>query len=177
MNRTRFVLCWALGAALTSSFSAVQAQQNQDQTASPPPRSAPSEQNNAASGTTGMMRMMNDPAHQTAMAVFMLPELKDELGLSAQQVSDLRQAKQDVLAKAKDLTNDAKAKELDATFVKMKAFLTEEQRGKLAAIKPIELHEYAMSRLPMDEHRVMAGFSGGMMMHGGMMHGKGMGKR
>lgn len=120
------------------------------------------------------MRMMNDPVHQTAMMVFVLPSLENELGLSAQQTTDLRRMKQELVTKTKDLAQDAKNKELDATLSAMKAALSDEQRVKLAAMKTTEIHELAMARVPMEEHKIMAGFaSPGMMGRGMMKRGKG----
>jgi hypothetical protein len=62
------------------------------------------------------MGMMSGSVHQVVMTPFLLPQLQSELGLSAQQVSQPRQLKQDMLAKSKDLSSQiaAKQKELDA---------------------------------------------------------------
>jgi len=62
------------------------------------------------------MGMMAGPMHQAVMTPFVLPELQPELGLSAQQVTQLRQLKQEMLAKGKDFSSQitAKQKELDA---------------------------------------------------------------
>ena len=59
---------------------------------------------------------MAGPMHQTVMTPFLLPELQSELGLSAQQVTQLRQLKQEMLTKGKDFSSQiaAKRKELDA---------------------------------------------------------------
>ncbi len=61
-----------------------------------------------------------DPAdggamHQTMMTPFVLPALQSELGLSAQQVTQLGQLKQEMLGKAKELSGQiaAKRKELE----------------------------------------------------------------
>jgi hypothetical protein len=61
-----------------------------------------------------------DPAegsamHQTMMTPFVLPALQTELGLSAQQVAQLRQLKQEMLGKAKEISGQisAKRKELE----------------------------------------------------------------
>ena len=61
-----------------------------------------------------------DPAdgaamHQTMMTPFVLPALQSELGLSAQQVTQLRQLKQEMLGKGKELSGQiaAKRKELE----------------------------------------------------------------
>lgn len=61
------------------------------------------------SGAAGAM-------HLTVMTPFLLPELQTELGLSAQQVAQLRQFKQEMVAKGKDFSSkiSAKRKELDA---------------------------------------------------------------
>ena len=61
-----------------------------------------------------------DPAdggalHQIMMTPFVLPALQSELGLSAQQVTQLRQWKQEMLGKAKEISGQiaAKRKELE----------------------------------------------------------------
>lgn len=61
-----------------------------------------------------------DPAdggalHQTMMTPFVLPALQTELGLSAQQIAQLRQRKQEMLGKANDISGQiaAKRKELE----------------------------------------------------------------
>lgn len=53
--------------------------------------------------------------HQTMMTPFALPALQSELGLSAQQVTQLRQLKQEMLTKGKELSVQiaAKRKELE----------------------------------------------------------------
>ena len=55
-------------------------------------------------------------AARTVMTPFLLPELQSELGLSAQQVTQIRQLKQEMLTKEKDFSSQvaAKRKELDA---------------------------------------------------------------
>ncbi len=59
--------------------------------------------------------MMYDPIHQSVLTAFVLPEMQSELGLSAQQVADLKKLKQDLLTKGQDLSNQvaAKQKELE----------------------------------------------------------------
>jgi hypothetical protein len=179
MNRLRFLFTAALAGAITMSFSAALAQQNHEQHAAgqSAQSSTPADKGTTTQGHM-MMGMMNDPVHQSAMTVFVLPELQSELGLSAQQVTDLRKLKQDLVTKTKDLAADTKNKELENTLAKMKATLAEDQRTKLAAMKPMEIHQLAMSRVPMNEHPTMAGFySRGQMGHGMMgegMMGKGM---
>ena len=61
-----------------------------------------------------------DPAdggamHQTMMTPFVLPALQNELGLSAQQVTQLRQLRQEMLGKGKEISGQiaAKRKELE----------------------------------------------------------------
>lgn len=70
----------------------------------------------AGMGAGMKMGMMPGAMHLTVMTPFLLPELQTELGLSAQQVTQLRQLKQEMLTKAKDLSGKiaAKRKELDA---------------------------------------------------------------
>lgn len=74
-------------------------------------------QHHGDSASAGMkMGMMPGAMHLTVMTPFLLPELQSELGLSAQQVTQLRQMKQEMLTKAKDISSKtaAKRKELDA---------------------------------------------------------------
>ena len=54
-------------------------------------------------------------AHQLVVTSFVLPELQPELGLSMQQVAQLRQLKREMLTRGKDLSDQiaAKRKELD----------------------------------------------------------------
>lgn len=56
--------------------------------------------------TPGVMTggMMTDPLFKTAMTLFALPEMKTELGLSDQQVVNLKKVKGDGLSRAKDLS-------------------------------------------------------------------------
>ena len=58
---------------------------------------------------------MQGPAHLMVMTPFVLPELQSELGLSAAQVTQLQNLKQQMLARGKTLSNQiaAKRKELD----------------------------------------------------------------
>jgi hypothetical protein len=62
---------------------------------------------------------MAGPIHQAVVTAFILPELQSELSLSAQQVTQFRQMKQEMLAKAKAESTRiaAKQKELDALLV------------------------------------------------------------
>jgi len=55
------------------------------------------------------------PSHQTVMTPFVLPGLQSDLGLSAGQVTQLLELKQEMLAKGKAFSNQiaAKRKELD----------------------------------------------------------------
>jgi Spy/CpxP family protein refolding chaperone len=106
MNKVRFVFGAASVAALGLAVAAVQAQQHHEDPA-------------AAAGMPMMgmgMGMMGGAMHQSVMAPFLLPELQSELGLSAQQVTQLRQMKQEMLTKGKDFSTQiaAKRKELDA---------------------------------------------------------------
>jgi len=154
------------------------------------------------------MGMMQGATHQAMMTPFLLPELQTDLGLSTQQVTLLRQMKQEMLSKGKDLSEQiaAKRKELDGllgpgtskgelvkklfeemgslhgqqmyasyeTANKMKAVLTEAQRGKLAGMKPGELHQTMMSHMSMNDKMEMMQFmDGDGMMMNGMMMGQG----
>jgi hypothetical protein len=58
---------------------------------------------------------MQGPAHLMVMTPFVLPELQSELGLSAAQVTQLQNLKQQMLTRGKTLSNQiaAKRKELD----------------------------------------------------------------
>jgi Spy/CpxP family protein refolding chaperone len=68
-----------------------------------------------AAGMGMKMEMMSGAEHQAAMTPFVLPGLQSELGLSAQQITQLRQLKQDMLSKGKEISGQiaAKRKELD----------------------------------------------------------------
>jgi hypothetical protein len=182
MNRVRFLFAAALAGAMTMSFSVALAQHNHEEHAAAEASQATQSSQSSTQMKGGgppadrmMMGMMNDPVHQSAMVAFVLPELQTELGLSAQQVTDLRKLKQDLVTKTKDMATEPKNKELEATLTQMKAALTEPQRTKLAAMKPADIHSLAMSKVPMNEHMTMAGFStdgrmGRGMMKGGMMN-------
>jgi hypothetical protein len=65
------------------------------------------------------MGIMAGPLHQVVMTSFLLPELQADLGLSPQQVTQLRQMKQEMLAKGKEISGQiaAKDKELDALLI------------------------------------------------------------
>jgi Spy/CpxP family protein refolding chaperone len=144
---------------------------------------------------TMMAAEMKDPFHQALMAVFALPEMQKELGLSAQQVQQMGEMKQQFLAKQEAGTEriSAEKKELDTllataspqlhevrrqlskiaaleseqkyagfeTAANMKAALTADQRAKFAAMKPEEVHQIMMSRVPMEQHHAMMGMMGG----------------
>ena len=58
---------------------------------------------------------MQGPSHLIVMTPFVLPELQSELGLSAAQVTQLQNLKQQMLSRGKTLSNQiaAKRKELD----------------------------------------------------------------
>jgi hypothetical protein len=107
MYKVRFLFGAALVATMGLAFAAAQAQPAQDDPAGagmPMPM-------------MGMgMGMMGGPMNQSVMTPFLLPELQSELGLSAQQVTQLRQLKQEMLTKGKDFSTQiaAKRKELDA---------------------------------------------------------------
>lgn len=59
----------------------------------------------------GMMGMMQDPVHQSVFTAFALPEMQAELGLSTQQVTQLRQHKQELLTKGQEFTTQISAKQ------------------------------------------------------------------
>jgi cell division protein FtsB len=161
----------------------------------------------------GMMAGMHDPLDQSTMTVFLLPYMRQELGLSAQQANELNRLKQDLLTKAKEISTRIaeKQKELDTllasntakpaqvktlleeianlkaqrqfagfeTASKMKSALTEQQRNRLAALKPAELHQAMMAHMTMGDMMQMMELIGadgmmpgrmmGMMMGGEMM--------
>jgi len=99
MTRSRFVCGAAFVGLMGLGWVAVEAQQHHEDAAAP-----------------GMkMGMMGGAAHHPAMTPFVLPALQSELGLSAQQVTQLRQVKQDMLSKGKNSPARArpKRKELD----------------------------------------------------------------
>ena len=138
-------------------------------------------------GGMEMMGMMQDPVHQSILTAIALPEMQAELGLSTQQVTRLRQYKQELLTKGQELSSQisAKQKELEAmvaagssknaevkqlleqvaslkaqleftafeTAGEMKACLTDQQRTKLAAMKPGELHQAMMAHMTEAEGR------------------------
>jgi len=58
----------------------------------------------------GKMDMMGDPIHQSVVIAFALPEMQAELGLSEIQTSQLKQDKQELLAKGQELSAQAAAK-------------------------------------------------------------------
>ena len=99
--------------------------------------------------------------HRYLLAVYALPEMQEELGLSAQQVTQLRQYRQDFVAKD---SGEAKAgqQELAAavTVGMMKVVLTASQWDMFAPVQPAELHNIAMERLSAeDSHQLMAGLT------------------
>ena len=100
MNKLGLVCGAALLAVVGLGWMVAQAQQ-------------PNENPAVASMGMGMMR---GAMHQTVMTPFVLPELQSELGLSTQQVTQLRQLKQEMLSKGKEFSTQiaAKRKELDA---------------------------------------------------------------
>lgn len=159
-------------------------------------------------GGMGMMGGMQNPMGHSLMTTFLLPEMQAELGLSTQQTGQLRQFKQEMLAKGKDVSTQiaAKQKELGAllasdtskgaqvktlleqignlraqrqfaayeTARKMKGALTGDQKAKLAAMKPAELHQAMMSHMTMADMMEMMQFMGGAGMMGGGMGMMGM---
>jgi Spy/CpxP family protein refolding chaperone len=58
---------------------------------------------------------MNNPVHREVMAIYGLPEMQSQLGLSAQQVADLQRLKKQLLTKSDDLSAQiaSRRKELD----------------------------------------------------------------
>jgi hypothetical protein len=174
---------------------------------------APQMDHHHGDGTTAApemgMGMMAGPLQQAVTTAFVLPEFQSELGLSTQQVTQLRQMKQEMLTKGKDYSGqlEAKQKELDALLTpgtskgeqvkklveqiatlradrlytgyeasnRMKIALSDEQRSKLAGMKPHEFHQAMMSRMTMSDMMQMMQFVGGDgMMIGRMMMGQGM---
>ena len=63
----------------------------------------------------GMSGSMPDPLHEAAVAVFGLPRMRVELGLSTQQETQLRQFKDDLLKKGQDLSAQIAAKRTELT--------------------------------------------------------------
>ena len=57
------------------------------------------------------MEMMSGPMHQVVMTPFLLPELQAEVSLSPQQVAQLRQLKQDMLTRGRELSSQIAAKQ------------------------------------------------------------------
>jgi hypothetical protein len=110
MNKVRF-LCGAMFLGVIGlGWAAAQAQQRHED---------PAGMGMPMTGRPTMgrgMGMMEGAMHQTVMTPFLLPELPSELGLSAQQVTQIRQLKQEMLTKGKDFSSQvaAKRKELDA---------------------------------------------------------------
>lgn len=110
MNRLRFLCGATFLGVMGLGWVALQAQQQHEDPAG------------AGMPMTGMpmmgmgMGMMEGPTHQVVMTPFILPELQSELSLSAQQVTQLRQLKREMLTKGKDSSSQvaAKRKELDA---------------------------------------------------------------
>ena len=98
MKRGRLILASAL-LGLAGTYAIAQGPQGQ--------RGAPG---------MGMMAAMRDPLDQATMTAFLLPELQSELNLSAPQVAQLKQLKQELLTKGKEISSQisAKQKELDA---------------------------------------------------------------
>ena len=99
MTKLRFVRGAAFAGLMGLGWVAVEAQQRHGDAAGP------------GMGTG----MMQGAAHQAAMTPFALPALQSELGLSAQQVTQLGQFKQEMLSKGKELSGQiaAKRKELE----------------------------------------------------------------
>jgi len=60
-----------------------------------------------------MMQMMRDPVHESVALAFALPQLQAELGLSAQQMTQLKEDKQGLLAKGQELSAQISAKQKD----------------------------------------------------------------
>jgi len=207
MNRGRLVMEAALLGVGALVLGAAQAQQSQP--ANPSQAGMPMMRMGMTGGGVGMMGGgmgmmggMQDPMRHSLMTAFVLPEMQTELGLSTQQTAQLRQFKQELLAKGKETSAQiaAKQKELEAllgpdtskgaqvktlleqignlraqrqfaayeTGRKMKGVLTADQRAKLAAMKPGELHQAVMSHMTMADMMEMMQFVGGGM---GMMPG------
>src|ERR1700690_4301056 len=104
MHKLRFVCRAAFLSVIGLGWAAAQAQQ--------PHEDMPM----MGAGMGPGMGMMGGATHQTVMTPFILPEMQSELGLSPQQVAQLRQLKQEMLSKGKDFSSQigTKRKELDA---------------------------------------------------------------
>jgi hypothetical protein len=189
MSKVRFVFGVGFAGLVAIALTAAQGPRNQGGMS-----------RGAGMGMGMMGGMMQDPAHQSVLNAFVLPELQSELGLTAQQTTQLKEFKQELLTKGEDFSKQiaARQKELAGliaastsknaevkraleeianlraqqefaayeTAGKMKAALTDEQRAKLAALKPFELHQAMMSRMTMGDMTRMMPFMGG---DGGMM--------
>ena len=138
-----------------------------------------------ADQTEPEIKIMAEPLHRTVMTAFVLPELQPELGLSAQQVTQLRQMKQAMLVKGGDFFNRLAARHAEVdrmltpgtskgelvkktleqiatlradrlyvvyqTEARMLIPLSQDQRKKLASLKPQEMHQAIVSRLSQDD--------------------------
>ena len=131
------------------------------------------------------MQALERPLVRSLFGAFVIPEFQAELGLTADQSTQLKQLKTELLAKGNDfsLKTAEKEKELDALFTpdtskgqqvkalleqiaelraqqhyaiyttvrKMKGVLTADQRNRLEAMRPEELHHAAMAHLTMED--------------------------
>jgi hypothetical protein len=157
------------------------------------------------------MGMMAGPVNQEVATAFVLPELQPELGLSSQQVMQLRELKRQMLSKGKDFSNKIAAKQHDLdgmisahtskgelvkklleqigdlraqqlfagyeTASRMKIVLMEDQRAKLAGMKPHDFHQLIMAHMSTADMMQMMQFVGGEgMMVSRMMMGGAMGQ-
>jgi LTXXQ motif family protein len=148
MNRARFALEAALLGAGALVLVAAQAQQ--PPSGAPPHAGMPMSGMGMMGGGMGMMGGMQNPMGHSLMTTFLLPEMQTELGLSTQQTGELRQFKQEMLAKGKDVSAQvaAKQKELEALLASdtskgahVKTLL--EQMGNLRAQRQFAAYETA----------------------------------
>ena len=148
MKRGRFMVEAALLGVGALVLVAAQAQQSQP--ASPPQSGMPMMHMGMMGGGMGMMGGMQDPIRHSLMTVFVLPEMQTELGLSTQETAQLRQFKQELLAKGKETSAQiaAKQKELEALLgpdtskgAQVKTLL--EQIGNLRAQQQFATYEAA----------------------------------
>jgi Spy/CpxP family protein refolding chaperone len=110
MRRTMVLL--TLGAVLVGAFALL----------AQGPRNQPGKGMMGRGGGMGMMgsMMQEDPLRSSILTAFALPEMQSELGLSTQQVTQLRQMKQDLLHRGEEISKQiaSKNKELQAAVSK-----------------------------------------------------------
>lgn len=131
-------------------------------------------------GGMGMMGGMQNPMGHSLMTTFLLPEMQAELGLSTQQTGQLRQFKQEMLAKGKDVSTQiaAKQRELEALLAsdtskgaQVKTLL--KQIGNLRAQRRFAAYETARKMkgaLTDDQKAKLAAMKSGEMRQAMMSH-------